>query len=86
MSHGPIDQEDLRKFEEGDTLAWYDEVNRNGKDEYDYYALSNMTEIDLQAKAAQKKEQDERLAKFIQHMQEEQGEAEDDEEDFSLPF
>ena len=86
LSHGPIDQEDLRKFEEGDTLAWYDEVNRNGKDEYDYYALSNMTEIDLQAKAAQKKEQDERLAKFIQHMQEEQEEAEDDEEDLSLPF
>ena len=36
-------------YEEGDTQLDYDEVNRNGKGDYDYYALSNMTGERLQA-------------------------------------
>ena len=47
MSLGPTDDEKselLTKYEDGDTMDNYDEVNRGDKHQYDFYALSNMTE------------------------------------------
>ena len=44
---GPADDEKselLTKYEDGDTMDNYDEVNRGDKHQYDFYALSNMTE------------------------------------------
>ena len=47
MSLGPTDDEKselLTKYEDGDTMDNYDEVNRGDKHQNDFYALSNMTE------------------------------------------
>jgi len=47
LSLGPTDDEKselLTKYEDGDTMDCYDEVNRGDKHQYDFYALSNMTE------------------------------------------
>lgn len=45
---GPSDdkmEELLMKYEDGDTLDRYDEVDGGDKHQYDFYALSNMTEV-----------------------------------------
>lgn len=59
---------DKIKYEQGDQTGDYDEVNENGKDEYDFYALSNMTEEKLDelrsASKAERKSKQEIFAAF----------------------
>ena len=54
---------DQIKYAQGDQTSDYDEVNKKGKDDYDFYALSNMTEGKLDelrsaAEAEQRRERE----------------------------
>lgn len=59
---------DQIKYAQGDQTSDYDEVNESGKDEYDFYALSNMTEDKLEdlrsASEAERKSKQEIFAAF----------------------
>lgn len=57
---------DESKYEEGDTSNLYDEVDGDDKQQYNFYALSNLTEEENYDRKERLKKQDEALEKFIQ--------------------
>lgn len=64
---------DETKYEEGDAADFYDEIDGDGKKQYNFYNLSNLTEEENADRRARLKKQEESLEKFVQHELSERG-------------
>lgn len=64
---------DETKYEEGDVADFYDEIDGDGKKQYNFYTLSNLTEEENADRKARLKKQEEALEKFVQHELSERG-------------